>query len=112
MARTLRVSRAAWHDIEDVRAFTLQRFGPKQLARYEALISDALATITEDPERGRLRNELAAGIRSRHISQPGRRASHIFFFRVAPDGAIEVVRFLHEAMDYQRHLVDEDPQTE
>ena len=36
--------------------------------------------------------------------------SHVFFYRVGSDGVVEIVRFLHESMDHQRHLTAEDPQ--
>ena len=104
----LRVSRQAWNDLLDVKAYTLEHFGFDQLERYESLIEAALLRIAEEPTGGKERPELQAGVRSRHIGQPGRRARHVFFYRVAPDGVAEVIRFLHDAMDFARHLPEGD----
>ena len=49
-------------------------------------------------------NELQAGVRSRHISQRGRHARHLFFYRVGPDEVVEIIRFLHDAMDFVQYL--------
>ena len=67
----LRISRQAWHDLLDVRAYTLAAYGLEQLAAYEALIEAALERIASDPSSGRERPELRAGVRARHIGQPG-----------------------------------------
>lgn len=100
----VRISRQAWHDLLDVKAYTLEHFGFAQLEEYESLIEEALAKIANDPTSGRLRPELQAGVRSRHIGQHGRHARHLFFYRVGPDEVVEVIRFLHDAMDFARHL--------
>jgi toxin ParE1/3/4 len=45
-----------------------------------------------------------AELRTLHIGRRGRRARHLILFRVVPDGAVEVLRFLHDAMDLPRYL--------
>jgi toxin ParE1/3/4 len=100
----LRISRQAWNDLLDVKAYTLEQYGWGQLEEYESLIEEALERIVGDPASGKERTELQPGVRSRHIGQPGRRARHSFFYRVSSDGAVEVIRFLHDAMDFVRHL--------
>ncbi len=109
----LRISRQAWNDLLEVKAYTRERFGHDQMERYEDLIAQALEAIAADPMRGRERPELQPGVRSRHISQRGRRASHLFFYRLGSDGMVEIIRFLHDSMDFARHLPEsEDPADE
>ena len=100
----LRISRQAWHDLLDVKSYTLEHYGFGQLEQYESLIEAALERIAANPTSGNARPELQAGVRSQHIGQRGCRARHVFFYRVGSDGAVEVIRFLHDAMDFARHL--------
>lgn len=100
----VRISRQAWNDLLDVKAYTLERFGFAQLEEYESLIEEALERIASDPASGRLRPELQAGVRSHHIGQYRRHARHLFFYRVGADGVVEVIRFLHDAMDFARYV--------
>lgn len=100
----VRISRQAWNDLLDVKAYTLEQFGAAQLDEYEALIEEALTQIASDPSSGRLRPELHPGVRSCHIGQRGRAARHLFFYRVGSDEVVEIVRFLHDAMDFARHV--------
>jgi plasmid stabilization system protein ParE len=39
-----------------------------------------------------------------HVRQPGRSARHVLFYRIGPTGTVQVVRFLHDAMDFDQHL--------
>lgn len=100
----LRISRQAWNDLLDVKAYTLERYGFDQLEQYESLIEGALERIANDPASGQKRPELRPGVRSRHIGRRGRPARHVIFYRVGSDGVVEVIRFLHDAMDFARHL--------
>jgi toxin ParE1/3/4 len=104
----LRISRQAWHDLIDVKAYTLQAYGFDQLAAYETLIEAALDRIAANPTSGRERHDLRTGVRSRHIGQPGHRARHLFFYRVGDDGVVEIIRFLDDSMDFARHLPEGD----
>jgi len=70
---------------------------------YRDLIRDALKAIAADADCGKVRS-LRPGILSHHIKQPGRNARHIVFYRVATTGAVEIVRRLHDSMDFDQHL--------
>ena len=103
----VRISRQAWNDLLDVKAHTLERYGFAQLEEYESLVEQALETIARNPEAGQQRPELLSGVRSCHIGRRGRHARHLFFYRVGTDGTIEIIRFLHDAMDFVRHFPSE-----
>jgi len=71
---------------------------------YEDLIEEALRAIAEDPSRGSPRSSARPGTFAHHIGKPGRRARHVLFYRVEAEGIVEVIRFLHDSMDFDRHL--------
>ena len=66
---------------------------------------DALAVIATDPQRGKSRS-VAPDILALHIRQPGRPARHVLFYRIGATGTVEVVRFLYDAMDFDRYQPD------
>ena len=104
MARVFR-SPLARRDIVDVLKHTRERWGRDQAREYRNLIREALNTIAAEPQRGRVRGTRPE-ILSYHIKQPGRNARHIVFYRVSAAGAFEIVRLLHDSMDFDEHLQD------
>jgi toxin ParE1/3/4 len=102
MARVLRSPRAK-RDIIDVLKYTSDRWGKDQARAYRDLIREALRAISADPRRGKVRGS-RPGILSYHIKQPGRDARHVVFYRVNAVGVLELVRFLHDSMDFDQHL--------
>jgi toxin ParE1/3/4 len=94
---------AAKADIRQVIRFTRQRWGQQQVLAYRALILAARNRLSEDPALGHHREELPPEGRIFHISQTGMPASHFFLYQIAQDNTVEVLRFLHEAMDLPRH---------
>jgi len=102
MARLYRSPRAK-RDIADVLAYTRDCWGLAQARAYRDLIREALKSIAADPKCGKVRGA-RPGILSHHIKLPGRNARHVVFYRISRDGAVEIVRFLHDSMDFDRHL--------
>ena len=103
MARVIR-SPQAKRDITDVLAYTRERWGNAQAQQYRQLITDALKAIAADPRCGTQRYTIRQGMWGYHIKRPGGNARHIFFYRVGQDGTVEIVRFLHDSMDFNRQL--------
>jgi toxin ParE1/3/4 len=102
MMRVLRAPQAS-RDIIDVLAYTKERWGVAQAREYRKLLKEAIEAIARDPGRGKPREDVRPGIRAFHIAQRGRPARHILFYRFG-SGTLEIVRFLHDAMDFERHL--------
>lgn len=100
----LRIARQAWADIEDVKRHTEQRFGPLKRIEYEELIGEALRAIAADPSCGKLRSAARPDALGHHIARRGRGARHLLFYRVRSNGIVEVMRLLHDSMDFDRHL--------
>jgi len=70
------------------------------------LITLARDQILSDPDAppAKRRPDLHPDARVFPISRPGRRARHVFVYRPAGEGVIEVARFLYDAADLPRHL--------
>ncbi len=103
MARIIRSPRAK-RDIVEVLQHTKERWGIGQAPEYADLIQEALGAIAADPQRGKQRDDVRPGLRALHISQRGRPARHVLFYRTNATGTVEIVRFLHDAMDFVQHL--------
>lgn len=103
MARVIRSPRAK-RDIVEVLEYTMERWGKAQAREYGELIKQALVAIATDPQRGMPRDDVRRGVLAYHISQRGRPARHIVFYRIGTTGTVEIVRLLHDAMDFERHL--------
>jgi len=89
---TIRLSRRARRDLDEIRRFTVETWGREQwLAYYEGLVRTFEQTAA-DPEGGRDRSLFAPGLRSltyrRHL---------VFFARIASAGdAPVIVRIVHQ----------------
>lgn len=56
--------------------------------------------LVDGPDLGRPREEVRAGYRSAHEGR------HLIFYRAMED-RVEIVRILHERMDWRRQLAEE-----
>jgi plasmid stabilization system protein ParE len=86
--------------IVDVLTFTLERFGNDKHIEYRALIELALHTLSSRPEAGKRRDDIHPDAWTYHIARPGHRARHLFLYRIRD--AVEIARFLYDAMDLPR----------
>ena len=117
MAR-FRLAHPAQIDLANILATSAERWGTDGRQRYAAVLVDAMRQVADEPEGPltKKRTELRSGIRSFHVryARPSadaakvRRPVHVLYYRVAREGASEIVRVLHEKMDPSRHL-DEPP---
>jgi toxin ParE1/3/4 len=103
VTRVIRSPRAK-RDIVEAIEYTKERWGEAQARAYGQLIKDALTVIATDPQRGKPRSAARPDILAFHIRQPGRPARHVLFYRIGATGTVEIVRFLYDAMDFDRHL--------
>jgi toxin ParE1/3/4 len=90
---TVRLSRRAYKDIQDIKAFTLQRWGETAWVRYFAGLSAALDKVADDPASGRPRDAFLDGMRSLTYER------HLIFFIPAREsgGRTAVLRIVHQA---------------
>jgi toxin ParE1/3/4 len=91
------ISPRAQADIDGIWDYTVERWDGDQAVRYIRAIQEAIETIAADPARGRSCEQVRAGYRKYAVG------SHVIFYRRSADG-IDVVRVLHQRMDFERHL--------
>jgi plasmid stabilization system protein ParE len=101
--RTVALAATAAQDLEDVLAWTEEQFGRPQAARYRALLDRALDRLAL-PETDALAPALHRTVPHLRRLKIGGRGKHYFVYRVDADGTATVLRLLHVAMDWARHV--------
>ncbi len=104
---TVRLADQAAQDVEEILDWTLEHFGPLQLAVYTETINDALEALTEGLANlgVRERPELGEDLATLHVARNGRKGRHQLIVRFdETERTIEVLRILHDSMDIARHI--------
>jgi toxin ParE1/3/4 len=91
------LSPLARKDLREIWSYTAERWGIEQADRYIRGLHRAIETVADDPDRARRCDHIRAGYRKYSAG------AHMLFFRVIAD-EIEVIRVLHQRMDFERHL--------
>ena len=99
MKRRLLVSERAEADLREIWDFSNEQWGADRADRYLDELAAGLRECGSDPARGRPREDVRAGYRSRRIR------SHLAFYTVTADEVV-VQRVLHASMDPDLHLDD------
>ena len=97
----IRFSRRAEVDLLNIGAYTLQKWGNAQAARYIGELEACCQTLADNPVLGRLCDDVRPGLR-RH--EHGR---HVVFYRQGR-GGILISRILHQRMLPDRHTIDDE----
>ena len=84
-------------DLDDIWDYTVETWGYEQAETYTRTLNEAFETLAENPELGRIYDEVYKGLR---VYPSGR---HLIFYFSTDDG-IDVVRVLHQRMDVPSHL--------
>ena len=84
-------------DLREVWNYTADRWSEDQADRYIGQLHRGMETIANDPRKGRRCDNIRQGYLRYSVG------AHVLFFRIA-DGRIEIVRVLHQSMDFARHL--------
>jgi len=90
---------AALSDLRSIREYTLKTWGEEQEDRYLDELWARFEQILDDPNRWRFREDLFPRCQ---LAAQGR---HVILFRVEGQ-ALQVVRILHSAMDFNRQIPD------
>lgn len=97
----LELTQAALDDLRSIRAYTLEQWGPVQEQQYLDQIWEKFGAILTDPSKFRFRQDLFPGCQ---IAAEGK---HVILFRMH-SSSLQVVRVLHGAMDFKRHIPPEN----
>jgi toxin ParE1/3/4 len=89
------LSQEADNDLEDIFEYTYSEFGLIQAFAYLSNIEELFLKLVQNPEMGRVRNELKNGLYSFPIGK------HIVFYRIVIDH-IRIVRVLFGGRDLPR----------
>lgn len=93
----LEITPAALADLRSIRAYILERWGAAQEAAYLAGMWEKFESILASPTPCRSRPDLFPGC------QLAAEEKHVILFRVNKS-TLQIVRVLHSAMDFPRHL--------
>jgi toxin ParE1/3/4 len=91
------LSPRAQADLDDIWNYMQDRWGLDQAETYTRQLGKDIAIVANRPSLGKDCTEVRQGYRM----YPS--GSHVLFYRQTSDG-IDVIRILHERMDYQRHI--------
>lgn len=92
MMRVL-ISPAAQADLDGIWRFSVERWGEARAERYILAIRNACEALADGRRSGRPVDHIRPGYRKLSVG------SHVLFFRIRDDGAIDVVRILHQRMN-------------
>ncbi len=84
-------------DLGEIWDYTLSQWGIEQAEKYVRELWSVMEHVADDPTKSVDIGDVRGNYRK------SRFGSHVFIFKVTRDG-IDVVRILHQRMDFERHL--------
>ena len=91
------ISPRAQRDLDEIWEYTQRNWGIDQAVFYVRQIARHIDMVSERISTGRACPEVRAG----YYKYPS--GSHLLFYRMT-DGGMDIVRILHESMDFGRHF--------
>ena len=91
------LSPLAQADLRDIWDYTADKWGLDQAESYLRVIEAAIKFVAAEPQRGRTADQIRLGYR-KYLA-----GTHVLFYRLSPQG-VDIVRILHQRMDFDRHL--------
>jgi toxin ParE1/3/4 len=88
----------AQRDLDEIWDYTAARWNIDQAEIYIRAIQRSLEMLADDPRLGRTCDDIRAGYRKHRVE------SHFIFYRVIETDIVDVIRILHQSMDFERHL--------
>jgi toxin ParE1/3/4 len=85
-------------DLNDIWDYTFANWSENQADKYYSLIKFACKQIGQNPELGRIYNEINENLLGLKTGK------HIIFYHLISNDEIEVIRILHERMDLKIRL--------
>jgi toxin ParE1/3/4 len=92
------LSPRAKSDLSDIWNYTLTEWGSKQAEKYVRELWAAMQAQVNDSSTSTDISDVRKGYRKT------RSGSHVIFFRSTGINSIDVVRILHQRMDFERHI--------
>ena len=96
-----KISNEALKDLENIWIYTFENWSIEQADRYYNLIIDEIEYICKSPKSGKDYSDIREGYFRSKVK------SHLIFYKMNSDkNLIEVIRILHERMDFDSRLND------
>ena len=93
-----RLTDQAEMDLDGIGEYSLERWGEDQAVFYLTKLDETFTALAQTPSLGSVRSDLRPGLLSCPCSR------HVIFFRRDDQRNVEILRILHERMDFERHL--------
>jgi toxin ParE1/3/4 len=93
-----RLTNEAVNDLEDIWAYTYEKWSVEQADRYYNLIIDEIAYLTANPLSGKSMDHIKEGYKASKVK------SHLVFYKISVDKTLEIVRILHQRMDVENRM--------
>jgi len=97
MAR-YKLTNEAVKDLEEIWIYTYQNWSVEQADRYYNLIIDEIEFLSSNPLSGRSMDYIKEGYRVSKVK------SHLVFYKIITNAAIEIIRILHQRMDVKNRM--------
>ena len=95
------ISSEAQNDLENIWLYTFENWSIQQADRYLQLLLDEIEYLAANPDSGRDWSSIRKDYRSSKVK------SHIIFYRKQTNKAdIEIIRILHQRMDFENRLTE------
>ncbi len=99
--KSYQISTAAAEDLEGIWLYTFKNWSKEQADRYYQLIMDEIEFITKYPDTGTDYSHIRPGYCRRKVK------SHLIFYKIDQvSGEINIIRILHQRMDWENRLDD------
>jgi len=97
MAR-YKLTNEAVKDLEEIWIYTYRNWSVEQADRYYNLIIDEIEFLSSNPLSGRSMDYIKEGYRVSNVK------SHLIFYKIITNEAIEIIRVLHQRMDVKNRM--------
>ena len=109
----VRITATAQEDYQDILQWTVDQFGLNQARTYAETVTATLEDLCAGPGvlGVKVRSEIGPNLYTLHVARKGRKGRHFVMFQTQPElggDVINVLRILHDSMDLQRHLQQDD----
>jgi toxin ParE1/3/4 len=102
MIKKYRISEKAISDLEKIWLYTLNKWSREQADRYHNLIMDEIEYIVDNFDLCRKMDYVRVGYKMSKVK------SHLIFCKTTEDNIIEIIRILHQNMDIENRLKEND----
>jgi len=97
-----RISEKAVSDLEKIWLYTFNKWSREQADNYYNIIINEIEFIVNNYEFCRNMDYVRPGYRMSKVK------SHLIFFKKSTDNLIEIIRILHQNMDIENRLFEDD----